>query len=359
MERVVLHVDLDAFYASVEEREDPSLMGKPVVVCMFSARGGDSGAVATPNYEARKAGVRSGMSIKQAKKLEPDGVYLPARREYYSEVSDNIMKILRKHADAFEQVSIDEAFLDVTESSKGNFKQAETLARKLKKEIKEKEKLTCAIGIGPNKLIAKMAASVEKPDGLTIITPGDVEAFLTPLDVTKIWGVGGKTKSALEDIGVEKVGALAKVELQRLIELFGKAKGQWLYNASRGIDDDLVKERGEREQIGRITTLEEDTRDLETISSKINKLAVEVHEKVKEREEEFRTVTFYAVTEDMKGHTKSRTLSTSTSDLREMQETGKDLIRLFLRENDLQIRRVGIRVSNFSKPTGQKTLLQY
>jgi DNA polymerase IV (DinB-like DNA polymerase) len=169
MDRVILHVDLDAFYASVEEREDPSLRGKPVVVCMFSARGGDSGAVAASNYIARERGIRSGMSIKRAKKLEPDAVYLPARRDFYSDVSEGIMDNLRRFADAFEQVSIDEAFLDVSESSKEDFQEALKIANRIKRDVKRIDKITCSIGIGPNKLIAKMAASTNKPYGLTVV----------------------------------------------------------------------------------------------------------------------------------------------------------------------------------------------
>ncbi|MFQ5801067.1 MAG: DNA polymerase IV [Candidatus Hydrothermarchaeales archaeon] len=359
MDRVILHVDLDAFYASIEEREDPSLRGKPVVVCMFSARGGDSGAVATPNYEARKAGIRSGMSIKQAKKREPDAVYLPARREFYFSVSDNVMKILRSYADAFEQVSIDEAFLDISRTTNGDFDKSVKIAKRVKRKIKRKERLTCSIGVGPNKLIAKMASSVKKPDGLTVVRPADVEGFLGSLDVIKLWGVGGKSKKALKDIGVETIGELAKVELSKLVGIFGKAKGQWLYNASRGIDEEPVQERGEREQIGRITTLEEDTRNFETIAGRINDLAEEVHERVVEREAMFRTITFVAVTDDLKGHTKSRTLAAPTDELKAIQDTGEELIRTFLSENELLIRRAGIQVSNFTKPTGQKTLLQF
>ena len=359
MDRVILHVDLDAFYASVEEREDPSLKGKAVVVCMFSARGGDSGAVATPNYEARRLGVRSGMSIKQAKKLAPDAVYLPARRGFYKEVSGKVMEILRGHADSFEQVSIDEAFLDVSESGNSDFIRGAEIAGQIKKDVVEAEKLACSVGVGPNKLIAKMASPLDKPDGLSVIRPGDVEVFLTPLDVTGLWGVGGKTKKALNDIGVETVGELSGVELPRLIELFGRSKGVWLYNAARGVDNSPVTERGPREQIGRITTLEKDSRDLEVVASKIDELALEVHVQIMAREILFRTVTLFAVTTDMKGRSKSKTLSAPTSSLEAIQKTGRELIARFLSEKDLPVRRAGIRVSNFTRPTGQKTLHQF
>ncbi len=359
VDRVILHVDLDAFYASVEEREDPSIRKKAVAVCMFSARGGDSGAIAAANYEARKLGVRSGMSIAQAKKMAPDAVYLPARREFYKEVSERIMKILNGYTDSFEQVSIDEAFLDISESAGSDFKRGKEIARQIKEEVKEKEGLACSVGIGPNKLIAKMASALEKPDGLTVIRPEEVESFLRPLNVTELWGVGGKTRKALEEIGVETVGELVGVGLPRLIELFGKSKGRWLYNAARGVDEEPVSDRGEREQIGRITTLEEDTRDIETIASKIDELAEEVCDKIEASGMLFRTVSFVAVTTDMKGHSKSKTLSAPTNSLEAIKKTGRELIIRFLAENDLPVRRAGIRVSNFSWPTGQKTLHQF
>ncbi len=359
MGRVILHVDLDAFYASIEERENPSLIGKSVVVCMFSARGGDSGAVATPNYEARKSGISSGMPIARAKKLDPHAVYLPARRDFYSETSDRVMEILRTTSDAFMQMSIDEAFLDVSQKTGGDFDGAIKLAKEIKREIKEKEKLTCSIGVGPNKLIAKMASSAKKPDGLTVIRPEKVDEFLKPLEVTRLWGVGKKAEEALNSIGVSKIGELAQVEIYRLIDMFGKSKGQWLFNASRGIDEDPVVERGEREQIGRITTLEENTRDMEVIFAKIKDLSEDVHKMVIERDVFFRTITFFAVTEDMKNHTKSRTLPQPSRELGQILDSGKQLLIEFLSENELQIRRAGIRVSNFVSPEGQKTLLQF
>ncbi len=360
MGRVILHVDLDAFYASVEEREDPSIKGKSVVVCMFSARGGDSGAVAAANYTARKKGIRSGISIKQAKKLDPEAVYLPARRDYYSEVSGRVMEILRRFADSFEQVSIDEAFIDVSDKVGRDFVKGERYARKIKNEIKRKERLPCSIGVGPNKLIAKIASSQDKPDGLTVVSSGEVEGFLAPLDVERLWGVGAKTKEGLEGIGVKTVGELSGVELPRLIEMFGKSRGQWLYNASRGADDEAVAERGGREQIGRIVTLEDDTRDFDAIYARVEGLAKEVHSRVLETGVMFRTVSVSFVTLDMKGYTRSRSLSGPSQDLEVILKTAGGLISEFLTEHDTLIRRAGIRVSNLSKgDPGQRSILSF
>lgn len=359
MSRVVLLIDLDAFYASVEEREDPELKGKAVVVCMFSARGGDSGAVATPNYRAREAGVRSGMPISRAKKLAPQAVYLPARRDFYRNVSENVMEILRGYADSFEQVSIDEAYLDLTRSVKGNFNKAVKVAERIKKDILKKEGLPSSIGIGPNKLVAKIAAGMDKPDGLTLVRPEEVQDFLDELDVKKIPGVGARSGEILKEHGISLIRELRMVERQLLEDWLGKARGAFLYNASRGVDDEPVTERGEREQIGRITTLEEDTRDPNMIMMQLDRLAEEVHQRVVERRQGFRTVTFYAVMSDMKAQSRSKTLPFPKKDLDTIKQVSEELLKSFLCETKGNIRRVGVRVSNFEETHGQRTLLQF
>ena len=357
--RVILHLDLDAFYASVEQREDPELDAKPVVVCMYSARGGDSGAVAAASYEARALGVRSGMSIKQAKKLSPEGVFLQARRGFYSEVSENVMDILKSRADSFEQVSIDEAFMDITKTTGGDFKMGANVANEVKLEVKNKEGLSCSVGVGPNKLISKMASSMDKPSGLTVVLPLETDEFLEPLEVSSIWGVGGKTSMALEAIDIHTIGELKTVELPRLILLFGKSRGRWLYDASRGIDDSPVVEKGEREQIGRITTLEEDTMEPEVIEKVVSRLSGEVYDKFKGRGKRFRTVTFYVGTVDMKAHTKSHTLPLSSDELAVIEKTALMLANNFLSCHGVLIRRVGVKISNFGSGKGQKTLLNF
>ncbi|MFQ5887527.1 MAG: DNA polymerase IV, partial [Candidatus Hydrothermarchaeales archaeon] len=203
--RIILHIDMDYYYAAIEERENPDLKGKAVAVCMFTPRGEEGGAVTTANYEARKSGIHSGMSYSKAKKLDPDAVFLPANFDFYWSISDRIMGILREYADNFEQVSVDEAFLDVSSKVK-DFDGAKRLAVEIKKEVFNKEKLTCSIGIGPNKLIAKMASGVKKPDGLTAVRPEEVVDFLKPLGLTKLWGVGKKTEARLNEMGVSHVG---------------------------------------------------------------------------------------------------------------------------------------------------------
>ena len=243
--RIVMLVDLDYFYAQCEERRKPSIKGTPVVVCFFSGRTEDSGAVSTANYVARKYGVNSGIPISLAKqKLKGiDAVFLPVDKEFYREVSDKIMEILRSHADRFEQVGIDEAYLEMTQRIKGNYHEAEKLAELIKEDVLIQQKLTCSIGVGPNKLIAKIAADMQKPDGLTLVKPEEVQIFLSPLPVRRLVGVGRKTEKKLETSGVRTVGQLARFDVQRPIELFGRKLGTYFQNASLGIDDEPVQER--------------------------------------------------------------------------------------------------------------------
>ncbi|MDH5390781.1 MAG: DNA polymerase IV [Candidatus Bathyarchaeota archaeon] len=349
--RVIMLVDLDYFFAQCEERRNPSLKDKPVVVCVYSGRSEDSGAVSTANYIARKYGVTSGIPIFLAKKKlkKKDAVFLPVDHEFYEEVSGKIMRILRSHADLFEQVGIDEAYLDVSQKVKGSLEEAKELAQRIKEEVKAQQKLTCSIGIGPNKLVAKIAADIQKPDGLTIVKPEQVESFLSPLPVSRLIGVGRKTKKKMQTLGIRTIGDLAKYNVQRLIEVFGKKLGIYFHNASIGLDDEPVQERGEVESISRISTLKEDTRDLKVIVEKTNQLCDEVHAKLVQRELGFKSVGIVAVMVDMSVRSRSKTLENPTNELEVLKKTVKELFEKFLNESELGIRRVGVRVSNFVK----------
>jgi len=348
--RVIMLVDLDYFFAQCEERRNPSLKDKPVVVCVYSGRSEDSGAVSTANYIARKYGVTSGIPIFLAKKkLKKDAVFLPMDHEFYEEVSGKIMRILRSHADFFEQVGIDEAYLDVSQKVKGSFEEAKELAQKIKEEVKAQQKLTCSIGIGPNKLVAKIAADIQKPDGLTIVKHEQVESFLSPLPVSRLIGVGRKTKKKMQTLGIRTIGDLAKYDVQRLIEVFGKKLGIYFHNASIGVDDEPVQERGEVESISRISTLKGDTRDLKIILEKANQLCDEVHAKLVQRELGFKSVGIVAVMTDMSVRSRSRTFENPTNELEVFKKIVKELFEKFLNESELEARRVGVKVSNFVK----------
>lgn len=347
--RVIMLVDLDYFFAQCEERRNPSLKDKPVVVCVYSGRSEDSGAVSTANYIARKYGVKSGIPIFLAKKKlkGKDAVFLPVDHEFYGEVSEEIMRILRSHADRFEQVGIDEAYLDVSQKVKGSFEEAKELAQKIKEEVQIQQKLTCSIGIGPNKIVAKIAADIQKPDGLTIVKPEKVENFLSSLLVNRLIGVGIKTRKKMQILGIRTIGDLAKYDVQRLIEVFGKKLGTYFHNASMGIDDEPVQEREEVESIGRISTLKEDTRDSKVILEKTNQLCDEVHAKLVQRGLSFKSVGIVAVMTDMSSRSRSKTFENPTNELEVFKKIVKELFEKFLNESELKARRVGVKVSNF------------
>ncbi|MBM3897619.1 MAG: DNA polymerase IV [Thaumarchaeota archaeon] len=360
--RVIFHVDTDYFYAQVEERENPLLKGKPVVVCVYSGRTDDSGAVSTANYVARKIGVKSGMSIALAKKILKDNknaYFVGMRKEYYETVSDSIMDILRNFADKFQQVSIDEAFLDVTRMIKGDFEKAVDLANKIKRDVRSREKLTCSIGVGPNKLIAKMASDVQKPYGLTVVTPENVQSFLNPLPVGKLFLVGPKTEEKLNEIAVTTIGELTEVKFERLVGDFGEKFGEYLYRASRGIDNVPVLEK-EITQISRITTLKRNTRNIKEILPVLHSLAVDVHRKVLDEKKDFKSVSTIAIMEDLSIRTKTKGFETVMSSLEVIKNVSTELFESFLNgSQNISVRRVGVKVSGLEAKTGQTSLIDF
>jgi DNA polymerase IV (DinB-like DNA polymerase) len=355
-------VDLDYFFAQIEEVRNPSIKGKPVVVCVYSGRSGDSGVVSTANYIARKLGVKSGMPIALAKaKLQNvEAVFLSVDHNFYDEISDRIMDLLRGYADRFEQVSIDEAYLDVSRRVKGGFEEAAELGQTIKKEIRVQHNLTCSIGIGPNKLVAKIATDSQKPDGLTTVRPEEVVGFLSPLPVNRLIGVGAKTTERMQALGINTTGDLARYDVQKLIGVFGKNLGLYFHDASAGIDDEPVQERGEAESISRISTLKEDTLDLSPVLEKTNQLCKEIHAELLQRELNFRTVGTIAVMKDMSIRSRSRSFDSPTSGLEVLELTVRELLEKFLSESNVEIRRVGVKVSGLAKAEkSQKQLTSF
>ncbi|MDH5795702.1 MAG: DNA polymerase IV [Candidatus Bathyarchaeota archaeon] len=359
--RVIMLVDLDYFYAQCEERRDPSLRDKPVVVCVYSGRTEESGAVSTANYMARGYGVKSGMPIFIAKRKlkDVDAVFLPMDHAFYEQVSDDVMAILRGFADIFEQVGIDEAYLDATRRTSGSFEAARELAQQLREDVKARENLTCSVGVGPNKLVAKIAADFQKPDGLTVVKPDKVESFLAPLPVKRLMGVGTKIGKRMESLGIKTIGDLAGYDVQEMIEAFGKNLGGYLHSASLGIDEAPVQERGEAESISRISTLKEDSRDLGAISERIVELCRDVHVKVLERNVSFRSVGLIAVLTDMSIRSRSKTLESPSRDLEVLRNTANELAGRLLDEVELEVRRIGVKVSRFTQQEKQKALTDF
>jgi DNA polymerase IV (DinB-like DNA polymerase) len=354
-------VDFDYFYAQCEEKRTPSLHGKPVVVCVYSRRTENSGAVSTANYIARRHGVKSGIPISLAKKklIDTDAVFLPVDLAFYREVSEQIMEILRGYADQFEQVGIDEAYLDVTQRAMGSFQEAKEIATKIKKDVLTQQQLTCSIGVGPNKLVAKIAADIQKPDGLTVIESG-VGHFLSPLPVSRLVGVGRKTEKKMENLGIKTVGDLARLDIQQLIEVFGRKLGTYFHNASMGIDNAPVQERGEAESLSRISTLKKNTRKLDAILEESDKLCDEVYTKLVHRGLGFRSVSILVVAPDLSVHTRSQTLENPTKDREILKKTVRELFAKFLNESNTDARRVGVKVSNLTKEEmNQKQLTNF
>jgi len=352
--RIIFHVDMDHFFTAVEERERPEFKGKSVIVGADPKEGEGRGVVSTCNYEARKFGVKSGMPISRAWKLCSEAVYLPVNYELYKKVSREIMSILRKYADKFEQWGIDEAFLDVT-SRVSSCEEAEVLAHQIKMEILENEGLTCSVGIGPNKLVAKIASDFQKPDGLTVVKEEDVEKFLAPLRVRKLLWVGRKTEQKLKRIGINTIGDLANYDPAVLTENFG-VMGTQLHLMAHGVDRSEVEERGEVKSISRDVTFEEDTDDLEFVLKTLDRLSEEVHKDVSKQNFCFKTVTVKVRYENFETHTHGKTLSFVTDRLQDLQKTAKELVQGYLRSYR-KIRLVGVRVSNFVSAEKQKRLI--
>jgi len=348
MERIIMHVDLDAFYASLEELRRPEIRDKPVVVCVYSGRTEDSGAVATSNYQARELGIRAGMPIAFAKRAAKgkDVVFLPVDMDYYREISERIMDILEEHADRFQQASIDEAYLDVSDRCAGSYSCAEKIAQEIKREIKELEGITCSVGIGPNKYVSKMAGKRRKPDGLTIVRSEEVTDFLKDLPVGKLHGVGGKTEEELNSLGIKTATDIATYGLAGLEKDFGKNKAKLLHDKALGIDDSPVEQK-DRQQLSRIATLKEDTDDADKIYKKISELCSDLNKKLQNRIT-FRTISLITIDAHLQTHTRSETMP-EADDACSVLPSYRKLIDRFLSENPgKMLRRVGIRVSGLS-----------
>ena len=324
-----------------EERENPQFKGKPVVVGADPKGGRGRGVVSTANYEARKYGIKSGMPISKAYQLCPNAIFLPVNIELYEKVSDEIMEIVKKYSSVYEIVSLDEAYLDISFCK--NWKEAENLGRKLKKEIFEKEKLTCTVGIGPNKTIAKLATEKAKPNGLRVVRPEEVEKFLDPLDVDDLPGIGPKTAEKLRKIGINKIFELKKLSKEKLKKMFGKV-GERIWERARGIDEEPVSSEEVIKSIGRQITFERDTRNPRLIFGTFEKLIKEIYDELIENNFSFRTITVICRYKGFETHTKSKTLKESSKDFEILKKESKKLLLKFFLENKKPIRLIGLRV---------------
>ena len=361
-QRIVFHVDFDYFYAQCEELRNPELKTRPVAVCVFSDRGGDSGAIATANYVARKYGVKSGMPIKFAKKrLEEvsDAVFLPTDFDYYSEISQKAMDTIKEHADVFEYVGKDEAYLDVSKRTDGSFVNAGHLAQQLKNAVRNSTKLSCTVGVSVNKLVSKIASDFKKPDGLTIVPPDKVETFLDPLPIRSIPGIGKKTEEKFAEMGLETILDLKKLDVFSLNSMFGRKTGAYIYNAARGIDDEPVSQRQEATQYSRITTLKQDSKDYDFLAKDLERLCEDVHITILKDNVLFKSVGIQFVQSDLSNKTRSKMLKNSTSNLDELKKAALQLLRESLDDQKMPVRRIGVKVSELSQVSGQDNITRY
>lgn len=360
--RIVFHIDFDYFFAQCEELRNPELKTKPVAVCVFSDRGGDSGAIATANYIARNYGVKSGMPIKFAKKrlqVTQDAVFLPTDFDYYSEISQKAMDTIKEFANIFEYVGRDEAYLDVSKRTEGDFDKASHLAQQLKNAVRNSTKLSCTVGVSSNKLVSKIASNFKKPDGLTIVPPERIESFLDPLPIRTIPGIGKKTEEKFSEMSLETISQLKKLDVFSLIGMFGRKIGTYIYNAARGIDNEPVSLRQEATQYSRITTLKEDSKDYNFLAKDLEKLCKEIHSSIMEDSIIFKSIGIQLVQSDLSNKTKSKTLKNPTSSLDELKKIAMQLLREALEDQKLLIRRIGVRVSDLSKVSGQDNITRY
>jgi DNA polymerase-4 len=340
--RRILHIDMDAFFAAVEEQRHPELRGKPVVI----GGSGDPtkrGVVSTASYEARKYGIHSALPLRTAYNLCPEAVFLPVDYEEYSRVSGIIKTALKEMSSIMEDVGIDEAFLDISEIDKT----PDEIAQEIKERIKEETGLTCSIGVASNKLLAKIASDMQKPDGLTIIAEKDIEERIWPLPVRKLWGVGPKTEASLKNIGINTIGELALMPVDRLVETYGQSYGHYLHEASRGIDESPLVTHWEPKSVSRETTFQTDTNNWQTIAKTIAELAEQVVDDIKQKGYKGRTVTLKVRFSDFKTYTRAKTLNEPTDSIEDIRKAAFGCLKRI--ELKMKVRLIGVRITQFEK----------
>ncbi len=340
---IVAFADLDYFFAQVEEILNPSLRGKPIVVCVYSGRTKDSGAVATANYEARKLGVKAGMPIVKAKEVAPDAVYLPMRKELYKEVSERVMAILAKYADKVEVASIDEAYLDISGKVR-DYDEAYQLAVKMKEEVKEREGLTMTMGVAPNKVFAKIVAERNKPNGLGVLREEEIPQFVSTLEVSEVPGIGKVLEEKLKGIGANRLSDVLKVDFESLVKAVGRKKASYLLSLANNTYNEPVRERKIKHQ-GRYLTLKSNTRELEEILPYLRRAIEEAYAKVDGIP---RSIAVVAIMEDLDVVSRERSFNYGISKEMAFGEATKLLNRI-LQEDRRRVRRVGVRLGKIQK----------
>lgn len=344
--RKIIHIDMDAFYASVEQRDNPELRGKAIAV--GGSPEGRGGVVATCSYEARKFGVRSAMPSKKALQLCPQIIFVRPRFDVYKTVSRQVREIFQRYTDLIEPLSLDEAYLDVT-VDKQAIGSAIDIATLIKKAIKEELSLTASAGVSINKFVAKIASDMKKPDGLTFIGPSKIESFVEGLAIEKFYGVGKVTAEKMKSIGIQTGADLKRLSEAELTKHFGKV-GKFYYQIVRGIDNRPVEPNQETKSIGAEDTFPEDLVGLDTMNDELDKIAATVHRRLVEHKLKGRTITLKIKYKDFKIITRSKSFPEPLDDLITISSTAKELL-LATTPMDNTIRLLGITVSNFGEKT--------
>ena len=342
--RKIIHIDMDAFYASVELRDNPQYAGKPVVVGGLPE--GRGGVVATASYEARKYGIRSAMPSKQALQLCPHAVFLRPRFDVYKEVSRKIREIFSRYTDLIEPLSLDEAFLDVTRD-KLNIGSALEIAKEIKEAIKTELKLTASAGVSINKFVAKIASDINKPDGLTFVGPSSVEDFMEKLPVEKFFGVGKVTAAKMKSMGLFTGADIKKLEEEELVKYFGKS-GHFYYRIVRGIDNREVQPHRETKSLGAEDTFSYDLTRLVEMKVELDKIARLVCDRLQKKSLAGRTLTLKVKYNDFRQITRSRSFLLPVSDHQTISSAAKELMEASFAEGQ-KIRLLGISLSNFGE----------
>ena len=351
MSRRILHLDMDAFFAAVEQLDFPQYRGKPVIVGADPKGGAGRGVVATASYEARKYGVHSALPISLAYQRCPHAVYLRGRYERYSEISRQLIATLNEFTPVIEKISIDEAFLDITKSL-ALFGSAEKIGHQIKKRIYDDLGLVASIGIAPNKFLAKVASDLEKPDGFVVVKEGEEKEFLKSLPISRLWGVGKKTEAALQQMDIETIGQIAHMPEQDLSRRFGKW-GSALWRLANGIDPRSVKPWETQKSISQETTFDEDTGDEEAIHKTLLGLAESLSRLMRKSKLKGRTVTLKIRLEDFSTFTRSKTLSDFVDSTQILKGVAIGLYKKFNKKN-MKVRLLGIGVSQLNSVSGEQ-----
>ena len=349
---MIIHLDMDAFFASVEVREHPELVGLPVVV------GGPSksrGVVAAANYEARKFGIHSAMPMVQAVRLCPDVKVLPPNMPLYVQVSKQIHEIFNRYTPEVEPLSLDEAFLDVSGSLK-LFGSAAEIARRIKQEIKQELQLVVSAGIAPNKFVAKIASDIEKPDGFVVVDEDEMQQFLDPLPVKRIWGVGKKTEQQLNNYGITTIKDLRTQSPRWLIDRFGK-QGDHIYRLANGMDKREVISDARAKSISSENTFIEDISNKETLIAYLSHLTEQVAARLREKNRKGKTINIKIRFHDFTTIVRSKTLPESTNQTEKIWQAAKALFNTAMQEGSsgrVAVRLLGVGISGFNNESAQQ-----